>query len=96
MTVYGVTVKDDFLDAAIKNFARLHNVKPTTAVCMMLERYAATNNREKQTIEKRLQWRMHRNKGFRRLTSFASQSQKQTAKAPLLSPLPNSAAKATA
>lgn len=85
--VYGVRVKDDALNNHVANFANIKDVTPTQAVKLILERYFAMNFKERETIEKRLNWMQHRNRGFRSLTSFADCT-KQAAKTHVLPDTP--------
>jgi hypothetical protein len=39
---------------------------------MIVELFSVANKKEQAKLVKRQQWKKHRNKGFRRLTSFAS------------------------
>lgn len=72
--VYGVTIRDESLICKIANFARLEDFSETEAVRLAVELFFIANNKEKAALKKRLEWKQHRNRGFRRLTSFASRT----------------------
>lgn len=79
------SIRDPLLIAKIRQFsASIGSPSDSDAVKQIVERYFALNVRERQRLERKLHWKLHRNKGFRRLTSFASQGSKRTPKTRLL------------
>lgn len=69
--ILGVTVSNPTMQRAIKNFAAIKGVKLTPALLMMAERYQALTPKEKEAVEKRLEWMAQRNRGFRSLAHYA-------------------------
>jgi hypothetical protein len=76
--VYGVTVTDPETNAFIHIFASQYAIKPTTAVLRIIELFSVTNIREREKLAKRLHWKRHRNRGYRKLTSFVSKQALET------------------
>jgi hypothetical protein len=68
--VYGVTVTQAKTQAEISQFAALRNVKEATAVKLIVERYFMLSYEQREALEKKVQWRAHRNRTFRSLTRF--------------------------
>ena len=68
--VYGVTVKNAKLEAAIEQWAKEAGISGTAAIPLLLERFFMLPYEQREALESKIQWRAHRNKGFRSLNPF--------------------------
>jgi hypothetical protein len=75
--VIAITFPDPSLVAKIHQFQQIMGVKTETeAARMMLERYCELTFKQREKLEAKMQWKRHRNKGFRSLKQFFQDKQK--------------------
>lgn len=79
--VYAITVSSPLTQANIAAFAQAYGIRETTAVLAVVERYFRLSFKQRQKIEERIEWELHRNRGFRRITTFCRPKQAKRAAA---------------